>query len=328
MREINRNNYEEYMLDYLEGELSAAENCIVEAFLEEHPDIKEEIEGLGSLNLDPDTSEYPDKLSLKKNLITIVGEINEDNYEDFFVAHYEKQLSKREERILKHFLKENKCLQEEFKLFQNTYYKAETIHYPRKKELKKTKTVYLSIVTSVSAAAACLLLFFNILSDSSTLSIEQNIPLAHADERIAPTAIPRKTASIELATADKHIIQHQETKTPSPSVKQTKVRFSENDSKMSSLPFVKVKTIAAHRDFINQDMYFRYDASRALNEYIAQQEQKKKSRFLNKLLASINNKYQESTAAEIVQVADNKINKLIENYSSPIEEEEDLKLSN
>ncbi len=41
---INLSNYEAYMLDYLEGTISAEEEKLLLEFLEEHPQLKAELE--------------------------------------------------------------------------------------------------------------------------------------------------------------------------------------------------------------------------------------------------------------------------------------------
>lgn len=43
---LTRHNYEEYFLRYVDGELGADERLVVEAFLEEHPDLFEEMDSL------------------------------------------------------------------------------------------------------------------------------------------------------------------------------------------------------------------------------------------------------------------------------------------
>ena len=53
---IDRFNYEEFFLLYVDNELSAAERKQVEAFVEQHPDLEEELMMLKQSQLKPDTS--------------------------------------------------------------------------------------------------------------------------------------------------------------------------------------------------------------------------------------------------------------------------------
>lgn len=64
---INKFNYEEYMLDYLEGNLTEEMYSAVATFLQQHPDIGAEIEGLQNVAFIPDEQiVYPNKAELKK----------------------------------------------------------------------------------------------------------------------------------------------------------------------------------------------------------------------------------------------------------------------
>lgn len=64
---INIDKYEVWALDYLEGNLSDHQRQMFEGFLEDHPDLKAEMEGIGQIRLVPDeTMVYPDKSALYK----------------------------------------------------------------------------------------------------------------------------------------------------------------------------------------------------------------------------------------------------------------------
>ena len=79
---INRNNYEEYFLLYTDDELNAAEKRAVEDFIEQHPDLKIELEMLQQSVLPSEPVIFYDKEVLLKTSSSI---INEANYEEYFV---------------------------------------------------------------------------------------------------------------------------------------------------------------------------------------------------------------------------------------------------
>lgn len=58
-------NYEEFVLDFLEGNLQQEDERVFSIFLDQHPDIREEIEGVDKFVLTPDYGiSYPNKNSL------------------------------------------------------------------------------------------------------------------------------------------------------------------------------------------------------------------------------------------------------------------------
>lgn len=64
MKRIHILNYESYALDYLEGELPPEEQQAFEAFLEQHPEVAAELEGLDEVQLMPPAITYPDTSAL------------------------------------------------------------------------------------------------------------------------------------------------------------------------------------------------------------------------------------------------------------------------
>lgn len=64
---INISNYEEWMIDYIEGNLSAADEKELSEFLAFHPELKAELDLFSETKLAPDTTViFEDKQSLKK----------------------------------------------------------------------------------------------------------------------------------------------------------------------------------------------------------------------------------------------------------------------
>ena len=64
---ININNYEEWMIDYIEGNLSDAQVKEMQEFLTFHPELKAELDLFNETKLQPDTTVvFENKESLKK----------------------------------------------------------------------------------------------------------------------------------------------------------------------------------------------------------------------------------------------------------------------
>lgn len=64
MKRIHILNYESYALDYLEGELPPEDKQAFEAFLEQHPEVAAELEGLDEVQLMPPAITYPSTSAL------------------------------------------------------------------------------------------------------------------------------------------------------------------------------------------------------------------------------------------------------------------------
>lgn len=108
---IDKNNYEIYLMDYLEGNLSPNEVAEVLLFLEQHADIKQEFEAMQSFALNTD------EVSLDKS--TLLKSEN-DFYQQLLVKEIEGELSMIEKVTLQQAIKQNPALQQEQKLFSLT----------------------------------------------------------------------------------------------------------------------------------------------------------------------------------------------------------------
>ncbi|MEK7226941.1 MAG: hypothetical protein AAB221_14820, partial [Bacteroidota bacterium] len=76
---ITRHNYEEYFILYMDNELSSDDRRMVEVFVQQHPDLKEELDILLQYKLEPDTSVV---FNGKEELMKLNGEtpISLSNY--------------------------------------------------------------------------------------------------------------------------------------------------------------------------------------------------------------------------------------------------------
>jgi hypothetical protein len=158
---IDRNNYEVFIIDFFDGKLNAEATSALMLFLDENLDLKEEFELFKQPLPKPEQIVFEKKEKLKKQAVKAVAEINENNYENYFIAFYEGDLHQEEKTDLEIFLGLNEFLREEFQLFEKLSLQADTsIIFPDKKVLKKKPE--LRIVYYAVSVAAIALLFFSI----------------------------------------------------------------------------------------------------------------------------------------------------------------------
>jgi hypothetical protein len=145
--DINEKNYEEFFIGDIEGDLSKMQSEQLIIFLEKNPSLKKEYDQFSKTKIVPDNAIIFDaKQSLKKSIITPAGEINEKNFEEFFIGEMEGDLSKEQSEQLAIFLEKNPSLKKEFNLFSKTKIVPDNaILFDAKQSLKK------NIVTSVGS---------------------------------------------------------------------------------------------------------------------------------------------------------------------------------
>jgi len=140
---INRNNYEEIFLDYFDGNLNSNQVSELFVFINKNTDIKEEFDSFESLSLVAEEDIiFEDKESLKKKDIISIGLIDSSNYEMFFVAEIENDLSEKESKEVHLFIQQNPHLAETFHLLKLSKLKPDTsIIFENKDNLKKNEIV-------------------------------------------------------------------------------------------------------------------------------------------------------------------------------------------
>ncbi|MEM9022846.1 MAG: hypothetical protein AAGB22_03845 [Bacteroidota bacterium] len=121
---ITRDNYEAFLVDYLEGNLSVETVAELTLFLEQHPDLKATLDGFEGLQLEqPQSLRLEDKGALHRHVVS-QGPINAHNYEQYFARAAEQDLDAAEEQALQEFLATNPALEPEYRLYQHTRLQA------------------------------------------------------------------------------------------------------------------------------------------------------------------------------------------------------------
>lgn len=147
MTSINKNNYEAFFLDYIEGSLDAEQISALMLFVVDHPELKEELQGLEMIKLKPDTQiRFGEKKLLKKPVVNAVGQINKNNYQEFFAAASENDLNESDSKNLQQFLRSNPDLQKEYELILLCRLQPDaSIVFADKDLLKKTPLISLPL---------------------------------------------------------------------------------------------------------------------------------------------------------------------------------------
>jgi hypothetical protein len=172
---IDRNNYEQFMVDYIEGKFNASELRIVEQFISENPDIAEEIE-VFKMNVLSD--KFIGQLDRKKfyKSFSEIKEINDLNFEEFCIANLENDLDNSSRNRLLYYIGNDPEKKKIYELYQNLKFKADyNIKFLFKHKLKKKGiSVYRSTIYYTAIAASILILFMlhNFWADKTHPSIK------------------------------------------------------------------------------------------------------------------------------------------------------------
>lgn len=122
---INRHNYEEYFILYMDNELNIEDRRMVDAFVIAHPDLREELDNLLQYKLEPETEMvFPDKENLKKL-----------QNEELLLLYIDNELSKEEQLNVATLLKNNPALNKEHSILLQTKLFPEQIIFAHKEDL-------------------------------------------------------------------------------------------------------------------------------------------------------------------------------------------------
>ncbi len=158
---ITVQNYEAYLLDWMEGNLSPEDELALEVFFEQNPELDERellSEDLPTLEVG-ELPEY-DKVALFKG-ITPVGKWNATNYEDGIIGDIEGELDSLDLVDLYQFINQDESLKKESELYQQVQLKPDFSIVAHKEPLIRSVPIISirKIITGLSVAASLALLF-------------------------------------------------------------------------------------------------------------------------------------------------------------------------
>lgn len=159
---INLENYEAYLIDYLEGNLNKEIIEELEAFLDLNPQLRESFTQYTVINIEPAPIIFKGKQELYKYKFDRTP-VNKRTYSDFCIAYYENLLDDTKKAELLNFVKNNQTLANEFILFGKTYLTPETHIFREKYTLYKRKITHKIFISNPyfwsSVAAGIAILF-------------------------------------------------------------------------------------------------------------------------------------------------------------------------
>ena len=115
---IDRSNYEIWLIDWLDGNLSDPQVEQLKAFLIENPELREEFHELNMFSLKPSEKSFPHKDHLKKS----TADLSRSHFEYLCVAYLEKDLSADQQTELRESIDQDPEKRRSFELIQTMKY--------------------------------------------------------------------------------------------------------------------------------------------------------------------------------------------------------------
>ena len=159
MSTINRHNYEEFFLDYHEGNLTGEQKAMVILFIESNEDLLDEFYTFKEMTL-----EITDTSTIEKS--SLYNGPHSSNREDYFIGWIEGDLTSEEKVQTQELVNANASFSKELELFQKTKLIPTAEVYADKQNLRKSARVIPLLKYAVPAAAA--VTFFIFLSNNLT----------------------------------------------------------------------------------------------------------------------------------------------------------------
>jgi len=166
--EISRQNYELYIVDYLDGKLNENQVGILMSFLEFNPDLKEEFADIEKMCLTPDITKFSGKANLLRSETDLVEADILKDFDMYCISSMENDITGEDEEILQGIIGDDSDREDTYMLYQSTrLLPDESIIYPGKTRLKKRFIpLPIRIILPAAAAVAVLLILLQVFKGS------------------------------------------------------------------------------------------------------------------------------------------------------------------
>ena len=211
MHKIDIHNYEAYLLDFSEGNLTGELQVELELFLMQHPELEINLDELSLVTFENEATSFSNKTSLKKSETDLVSETQ-------FIAYIENQLTYKERLELEKSCAINPSLSKELKLYVHTITTADaSIVFENKASLKrKPKVIWFNFSATQYAAAACVVFLIGLFMLWPKTPIDsETSTLANKTDALITNTISSNSNTIEPTTHENDLIAHEKLNTSS-----------------------------------------------------------------------------------------------------------------
>jgi hypothetical protein len=183
--QINRHNYEEFFLLYVDNELSASERKAVELFVQENADLKEELHLLQQTVFTTDDIAFENKSSLLKEEIAAL--------QQNLLLYLDNELGATDKLNTEKLLKTDSTASKELAVLQKTKLQPDTaIVFANKKILYKKETGKVVSLAWRRIAAAAILLGFGTWATISFVKTDKPDEITVATKAEVKSTAPKK----------------------------------------------------------------------------------------------------------------------------------------
>jgi hypothetical protein len=169
--QIDRSNYEIWLIDWLDGNLTDIQVEQLQRFLIENPELEDEFYELNTFRLNPSGNSFPQK----NKLIKTSADLSDTQFEYLSVGYLENDLSTHQQEELKEIIKHDQEKKVSFELTQKTRLYPAAYSYKHKKNLIRMTPVRKAFRLSsaiLSAAAIIILVMISYFSKPKTLQVK------------------------------------------------------------------------------------------------------------------------------------------------------------
>jgi hypothetical protein len=194
----DRSNYEIWFTEWLDGNLNEEQVEEFMVFLKDNPDLREELDGLADVSLEPPYVIFNGKNNLKKSF----ENLSESQFEHLCIESLENDLTSLQKSELSEIIDRDENKRKRFELFQKLKLKPSPGSFRRKSSVKRLtagqKAIRVSVI-GLSAAATVAVLVIAFLSFPANVNKEtrqavQNIGQDTFQIELAPAVLIEKTA--------------------------------------------------------------------------------------------------------------------------------------